>query len=167
MEACKLLVPSPVTSRLDYSNALLRGARDDVIKQLERLQRITPRVVWNKYTNDHSSVRELPRGLHWLPIKARVQYKILLLVYNVLNTGTPPYLAALLTRKSFCRVTRTSQKVNILNVSANGKGRHTMKAFSVAGPTMWNELLTNELRECTSVDVFKKRLKTHLFHLHY
>ena len=24
---------------------------------------------------------------------------------------------------------------------------------------MWNELLTNELRECTSVDVFKKRLK--------
>ena len=26
---------------------------------------------------------------------------------------------------------------------------------------------TNELRECTSVDVFKKRLKTHLFHLHY
>ena len=25
----------------------------------------------------------------------------------------------------------------------------------------------DELRECTSVDVFKKRLKTHLFHLHY
>ena len=101
------------------------------------------------------------------PIKARVQYKILLLVYKALNTGTPPYLAAMLTRKSFCRVTRTSHKVNILNVPAHGKGRHSMKAFSVVGPTMWNELLTNELRECTSVDVFKKRLKTHLFHLHY
>ena len=83
-----------------------------------------------------------------------------------------PYLAALLTRKSFCWVTRTSHKVNILNVPAHVKGRHSMKAFSVVGPTMWNELLTNELltnelRECTSVDVFKKRLKTHLFHLHY
>ena len=38
-----------------------------------------------------------------------------------------------------------------------------MKPFSIVGPTMWNELLTDELRECTSVDVFKKRLKTHLF----
>ena len=101
------------------------------------------------------------------PIKARFQFKILLLVYKALNTGTRPYLAAMLTRKSFCRVTRTSHKVNILKVPAHGKGRHSMKAFSVVGPTMWNELLTNELRECTSVDVFKKRLKTHRFHLHY
>ena len=102
-----------------------------------------------------------------VPLTYIVQYKILLLVYKALNTGTPPYLAALLTRKSFCRVTRTSHKVNILNVPAHGKGCHSMKAFSVVGPTMWNELLTNKLRECTSVDVFKKRLKTHLFHLHY
>ena len=42
-----------------------------------------------------------------------------------------------------------------------------MKAFPVVGQTMWNELLSNELRECTSVDVFKKRLKTHIFHVHY
>ena len=55
----------------------------------------------------------------------------------------------------------------ILLCYAHGKGCHSMKVFSVVGPTMWNELLTNELRECTSVDVFKKRLKTHLFHLHY
>ena len=62
----------------------------------------------------------------------------------------------------------TSQKkVNILNVPAHGKGRHSMEAFSVVGPTMWNVLLTNELRECTSVDGFKKRLNPHLFHLHY
>ena len=58
MEACKLLVHSLVTSRLDYSNALLCGARDDVIKQLERVQRIAARVVCKKYTNDHSSVTE-------------------------------------------------------------------------------------------------------------
>ena len=43
----------------------------------------------------------------------------------------------------------------------------SMTAFSVVGPTMWNELITHELRECTSVDVFKERLKTHLVHLHY
>ena len=167
MEACKLLVHSLLTSQLDNSNALLYGARDDVNKQLEHVQRIAAIVVCKKYTSDHSSVTEMISGLHWLSIKARVQYKILLLVYKSLNTGTSPYLSALLTRKSFCRVTQTSQKVHILNVHVHGKGRHSMKAFSVVGPTMWNELLTNELRECTSIDVFKKRLKTHLFHLYY
>ena len=87
-----LLVHSLVTSRLDYSNALLCGAQDDVVKQVERVERIAERVMCKKYTNDHSSVTELLWGLHWLPIKARIQYKILLLVYKALNTGTPPYL---------------------------------------------------------------------------
>ena len=121
MEACKLFVHALVTSRLDYSNALLCGALDDVIQQLERVQRITARAVCKKYTNGHISVTELLWGLHWLPIKARVQYKILLLVYKALNTGTQPYLASLLTRKSFCRLTHTSQKVNILNIPAHDK----------------------------------------------
>ena len=85
-----LLVHSLVTSRQDYSTALLCAALDDVIKQLERVQRIAVRVVCKKYTNDHSSVTELLWELHWLPIKARVQYKILLLVYKALNTGTTP-----------------------------------------------------------------------------
>ena len=44
-----------------------------------------------KYKNDHDSVTELLWGLHWLPIKARVQYKILLLVFKSLNTGTPTW----------------------------------------------------------------------------
>ena len=94
MKACKLLVRSLVTSQLDYSNALLCGARDYVVKQLERVERLAARVVCKKYTNDHSSVTDLQRGLHWLPIKAPVK---ILLVYKALNTGTPPYLAALLT----------------------------------------------------------------------
>ena len=45
MEPCKLLVHALVTSRLDYSYDLLFGAGDDVIKQLERVQRNAARVV--------------------------------------------------------------------------------------------------------------------------
>ena len=49
MDACKLLVHTLVMVRLDYCNALLCGAREDVIRQLERLAR----VVCKKYKNDH------------------------------------------------------------------------------------------------------------------
>ena len=88
MDVCKLLVHTPVMVRLDYCNALLCGAREDVIRQLERLQRQTARVVYKKYKNDHNSVTELIWGLHWLPMRARIQYKILLLVYKAFTNGS-------------------------------------------------------------------------------
>ena len=64
MDVCKLLVHTLVMVRLDYCNALLCGAREDVIRQLERLQRQAARVVCKKYKNDHTSVTELMGGLH-------------------------------------------------------------------------------------------------------
>ena len=59
----KLLVHTLVMVRLDYCNALLCGAKEDVIRQLERLQRQTARVMCKKYKNDHNSVTELMSAL--------------------------------------------------------------------------------------------------------
>ena len=61
MDVCKLLVHvhTLVMVRLEYCNALLCGARDDVIRQLEQLQRQAARVVCKKYKNNHNSVTEL------------------------------------------------------------------------------------------------------------
>ena len=71
MNVCELLVHTLVMVRLDYCNALLCGAREDVIRQLERLQRQAAGVVCKKCKNDHTSVTELMWGLHWLLIRAR------------------------------------------------------------------------------------------------
>ena len=113
MDACKLLVHTLVIVRLDYCNALLCGAREDVIRQLERLQRQAARVVCKKYKNDHNSLTELMWGL---PIRARIQYKILLLVYNAFTNGSPTYLADMMTSCNPVRSTRSSHKVNLLVV---------------------------------------------------
>ena len=153
--------------RLDYCNALLCGAREDVIRQLERLQRQAARVVCKKYKNDHTSVTELMWGLHWLPIRARIQYKILLLVYKAFTNGSPTYLADMMTSCNPVRSTRSSHKVNLLVVPHQKSNKYSEKAFAVVGPRLWNELLTDELRGCNSVDTFKKKLKTMLFKKHY
>ena len=68
MAACKLLAHSLVTIHLDYCNAVFCGARNDVIRQLEHVQRRFARIVCRKYNNNHSSVTELMWGLHWLTI---------------------------------------------------------------------------------------------------
>ena len=163
MDACKLLVHTLVMVRLDYCNALLCGAREDVIRQLERLQRQAARVVCKKYKNNHTSVTELMWGLHWLPIRARIQYKILLLVYKAFTNGSPAYLADMMTSCNPVRSTRSSHKVNLLVVPHQKSNKYSEKAFAVVGPRLWNKLLTDELRGCNSVDTFKKKLKTMLF----
>ena len=94
MDVCNLLVHTLVMVRLDYCNALLCGAREDVIRQLERLQRQAARVVCKKYKNDHTSVTELIWGLHWLPISAFTNVRSLIKAFT---NGSPTYLADMMT----------------------------------------------------------------------
>ena len=138
LDACKLLVHSLVTIRLDYCNAVFCGARNDAIRQLERVQRRAARVVCRKY-NDHSSVTELMWGLHWLPIRVRIQYKLLLLVHKAFIGGSPPYLADMMITRNTTRSTRSSHRVNLLVVPRHGVNKYSEKAFAVAGPRLWNK----------------------------
>ena len=112
-------------------------------------------------------VTELMWGLHWLPIRVRIQYKILLLVYKAFTNSSPTYLADMMTSCNPVRSTRSSHKVHILVVPHQKSNKYSEKAFAVVGPRLWNELLTDELRGCDSVDTFKKKLKIMLFKKHY
>ena len=105
-----------------------------ILTPFERLQRQAARVVCKKYKNDHTSVTELMWGLHWLPIRARIQYKILLLVYKAFTNGSPTYLADMMTSCNPVRSTRSSHKVNLLVVPHQKSNKYSEKAFAVVGP---------------------------------
>ena len=158
MDACKLLVHTLVIVRLDYCYALLCGAREFVIRQHERVQRQAARVVCKNYKNDHNSVTELMWGLHWLPIRARIEYKILLLVYKAFTNGSPTYmyLADMMTSCNPVRSTRSSHKVNLLVVPHQKSNKYSEKAFAVVGPRPWNEQLTDELRAAIAWTLSKR-----------
>ena len=97
-----------------------------------------------------------------------IQYKILLLiVYKAFTNGSPTNLADMMTSCNPVRSTRSSHKVNLLVVPHQKSSKYSEKAFAVVGPRLWNELLTDELRGCNSVDTFIKKLKTMLFKKHY
>ena len=78
-----------------------------------------------------------------------------LIAYN----GSPTYLADMMTSCNPVRSTRSSHKVNLLVVPHQKSNKYSEKAFAVVGPRLWNELLTDELRGCNSVDTFKKEAK--------
>ena len=72
----------------------------------------------------------------------------------------PAYLASMLEEYDPIRTLRSSSQGRLREHRT--KENYGTRAFSVAGPKMWNNL-DPEVKNCVSVDSFKKSLKTHLF----
>ena len=98
VQACMTLVPGLVISHLDYVNSAFIGLPTSDINKMQRVQNAAAKFVLNLKRMDSST--EALKKLHWLPIKFRVQFKILLLVYKCLNGLAPSYLMELLELKS-------------------------------------------------------------------
>ncbi len=90
------LVHAFMSSRLDYCNALLGGCPASSINKIQIVQNAAARVLTRSRKYDH--ITPILQSLHWLPIKFRISYKILLLAYKALNDLAPAYLTNLLSR---------------------------------------------------------------------
>ena len=154
----KSLIHAYVTSRLDNMNSLLHKIPDYLLNKLQLIQNNSARLIVQKRKSCHITPTLIQ--LHWLPTDQRIEYKILLLTYKCLHGRGPAYLSSLL--KDYCpdRTLRSSNMI-LLQVSKTNK-KFGDRAFSVAGPTLWNSL-PYELRSCESINIFKKQLKTYLF----
>ena len=65
--ACKTLVCSLVTSRLDYGNALLYGVNNCILSKLQRVQNTAARFISRR--KKHESITPVLISLHWLPVQ--------------------------------------------------------------------------------------------------
>ena len=98
--------------------------------------------------------------LHWLPVLARIHFKILLLAFKAIHGLAPEYISDLLVikRKSSYNLRSNS---GILLETPRGKMLATLgeRAFQAAAPLLWNELPL-QLRTIGSVETFKNSIKT-------
>ena len=156
---CKSLIHGLVTSRLDYGNAILYGISDRHMHRLEMVQRSAARIVRQIRRGDRQSMITILRQLHWLPVRKRIDFK--LLVHRAIYNGTPEYLAALLRRHTPPRSLRSAGGL-LLEVPKVNLERFGRRAFACAGPTLWNKLPRN-IRDNSNITQFKKQLKTLLF----
>ena len=155
-----------VSSRLDYCNSLFRSLSSRNATRLQYVQNALARFVTgtSKYTHITSTLRTL----HWLPIRQRIIFKTLVLVYKYLTTGQPKYFAPYLPLyKSAVNTRRSNPKNLFLQVPSYCASIHKSKvhfnnSFSYDAPKLWNDL-PYDIRSAPNLSSFKIRLKTYLF----
>ena len=157
--ACEKLVHALVSSRLDYANAILAGLPNNRLKHLQNIQNIAARLVTSTPKYDHIS--PVLRRLHWLPISARVEFKVICLTFRIINGLAPAYMRDLVCLKQTTRTLRSANKM-LLDIPKTRTKMYGDRAFSVIAPRLWNEL-SQSLREENNFSKFKKSLKTYLF----
>ncbi len=94
----EMLINAFITSRLDYSNALLGGCSVRLINKLQMVQNAAARVLTRTRKYDHIS--PVMSTLNLLPIKHCIDFKILLITYTALNGLVPQYWSELLSHYS-------------------------------------------------------------------
>ncbi len=103
--------------------------------------------------------------VYLLPVRSRVIFKVLTLMYKIKNGIAPAYLSELVEHYKPGRMLCSSsldyhEFIELPTFLVTGGDR----AFSKAGPVLWNKLPLH-IRSAKSLISFKRSLKTHLFQL--
>ena len=81
---------------------------DSQLGRLQIIQNSAARLITG--TKKYSSITPVLQELHWLPVKSRISFKILLLTFQCLHNMAPSYLQELLKKYTPARNLRSSQK---------------------------------------------------------
>ena len=159
-DAASTLVLGLVISHLDYCNSILYGLPDCDINTFKRIQNMSAKLVLQCKKSD--SATQCLKDLHWLPIRERIIFKILILTYKCMHGQAPEYLKNLLVLHPNRRNLRSSMMSYRLMEPFTTRQTFAARLFSVAAPRLWNNL-PNSLKDSSSIDHFKRGLKTLLF----
>ena len=156
------LIHAFISSRIDNCNSLYSGLPVAEIEKLQRVQNAAERLLTGSKQTEH--ITPTLRNLHWLPVEQRIKFKTALLVYKALNGMPPSYIKELVVPYTSARRLRSCDK-SLLKIPKSRTSSFGDRMFGAAAPRLWNSLPDNIRLNNSSIDDFKRSLKTYLFKL--
>jgi len=143
-------------STLDYCNSLLYGIPKGNLHRLQLIQNTLTRVVTEVNRRQH--ITPALAHLNWLPITARIKYKIAMLTFKTLKTNQPVYLADLIKPSTTSTRSRTQHRLQV----TYSRTSFARRAFIHSSSAIWNSLSAELTSNCASLELpaFKRHLKT-------
>src|SRR5688572_33113437 len=103
--------------------------------------------------------------LHWLPLHARIQFKILSLIFKAQRGLAPQYLVGVILRPhsaSSHRPLRSCNRLDLL-VPRSRTAMAQARSFASIGPSLWNALSPSVRSKILSGSLFFLRFSQNLF----
>ena len=96
-ESARTLVHAFIIGRINYCNSLLFGLPSVPLLKLQRMQNAAARL--RSTVPCYRHIKPIQCSLHWLPVKCRIAFKILLLTFKAIYGHAPGYLFDLIAIK--------------------------------------------------------------------
>ena len=157
----KMLISNHVISKLDYCNSLYYGLPNYQLKKLQIIMNRAARLI--KGLSPRERITPSLIDLHWLPIKARIIYKLCVMTYQALTSERPRYIRELLRgfhlhTSMFLRHSADPHRLD----EPRSNFEIGSRAFASCAPRLYNRL-PEDVKNSGNQNIFKKRLKTYLF----
>ena len=129
------------------------------IDRIQRVQNAAARFIFEQ--TKFCRITPVLSQLHWLPIKYRIEFKILLMTFKAIHGMAPDYLCKLIRRRKSTGYSLRSSK-NVMLEVPSGKILPTLggRAFCYAAPKLRNNL-PSEISNLDSLSNFKCHVKTY------
>ena len=157
-------VHSLIISKVHYCNSLFIGLPNDVIlKKVQSVLNRAARLIFNlpPRVPTTSSLIEL----HWLPLKARIEFKLCLITFKALKFNQSSYIRELLSfssHESTLGLRSADDSYRLHELRAIGERRFVNRSFSYIAPRLYNKLPIT-IKMVDSLITFKSHLKAFLF----
>ena len=157
------LVHSLIVSKMGYCISIFNRLPNVILKKVQSVLNRAARLIFNlpPRVPTTSSLTEL----HWLPLEARIGFRICLITFKALKFNQPSYIRELLSSSSHASTSglrSADDPYHLHELRAIGEMGFVNRSFSYIAPCLYNKLPIT-VKQIDSLDTFKSHLKAFLF----